>query len=207
MNACEMCGDEAEQRYLCDRCTASLARRLAEFPALYGELADCLVPRRSGFGEFVSSAPAGPRSPLDEDVLDLVALGGAARVLEARRADVQRVRWPEHGAPPAEGVMAACRWLGMELDWIVAHYPAAGELAGELRALEGEARSIVGDPAPRPQRLGTCVAVTDAAGTVCGAFIDRLPGQTRVRCPWCGYVYATGLDWMRLQHFQPKESV
>ncbi|ODA69539.1 hypothetical protein APS67_006343 [Streptomyces sp. AVP053U2] len=93
----------------------------------------------------------------------------------------------------------------MELDWIVEHYPAAGDLAREIRELETAARSIVGDPAPRPQRIGQCVALV-GDGVVCGAVISRLPGQTRLPCRWCGYVYATEQDWLALLHYQPSRT-
>lgn len=207
--SCGLCDRDLERGYLCTKDTVQLATRLEEMPALFEELTECLVPRRSGPAEYVTAAVAGPRSPLDEDVLDLVDGGHVAEVLELWRADVQRVRWPTHGAPPVEAGMArrvavTCRWLGMELDWIAVEYPAAGDLAREVRTLEAGMRSVVGDPAPRPQRLGTCVAI-DEEGVVCGAVIKRLPGQTRVKCAWCGYVYATAQDWLRLQHFQPSE--
>lgn len=206
MTVCELCGEAADGRYLCGRHTVALAKRLEDLPVLHDELVQCLVPRRYGWGEIVSTkGAAGPRSPLDENVLDEMNSGHMAAVIHSWRVDVQRVRWPQHAAPPPAGLSADCRWLGMELEWIAARYPAAGDLAREVRELELSARSIVGDPAPRPQRLGLCVAV-DGEGVVCGAVIKRLPGQTRVRCDWCGYSYETAQDWMRLQHFQPKEA-
>lgn len=210
MNAsCGLCEGDLEHGYLCEGDARALAGRLERLPALFAELAAHLVPRRSGFGEHVSTGPAGPRSPLNEDVIDL-RQGGIVLVLESWRADVQRVRWPNHGAPPAEGgidrrVMAACRWLGMELEWIAAEYPAAGDLAREVREMEGAALSIVGEPPPRPQRLGTCVALT-GDGTACGAVISRLPGQARVRCRWCSYVYESERSWLLLLGGQPKEN-
>lgn len=209
--SCGLCEQPIAAGYLCTRHSVALAKQLQEIPALFAEVTECLVPRSAGIQEIVSTvAAAGPRSPLDEDVLDLVGGGHVALVLEGWRADVQRVRWPSHGAPPVEAGMArrvavTARWLEMELDWIAAEYPAAGDLAREVRTLEAGMRSVVGDPAPRLQRLGTCIAV-DVEGVVCGAVVSRLPGQTRVQCRWCSYTYATGLDWMRLQHFQPQES-
>ncbi len=207
--SCGLCERDIEHGYLCERDTLALAGRLERLPALFAELAAHLVPRRSGPAEYVSSGPAGPRSPLNEDVIDL-RQGGIVLVLESWRADVQRVRWPQHGAPPTEGgmgrrVVVACRWLGMELEWIAAEYPAAGDLAREVREMEGAALSIVGEAPPRPQRLGTCVAV-DGEGVVCGAVISRLPGQGRVPCRWCGYVYESERDWLLLLHHQVKES-
>ncbi|MFJ4785488.1 hypothetical protein [Streptomyces sp. NPDC088794] len=207
MTTCELCGDDTGGRYLCERDTVALAGRLAELPLLYDELVQCLVPRRSGFGEIVATrGAAGPRSPLNEDVLDEMGTGGMAAVVHSWRVDVQRVRWPQHSAPPPGGLGADARWLAMELEWIAEHYPAAGELAREVRELERAARSVVGDPVPRRQRLGLCVAVTDDAGTVCGAVLSRLPGET-LRCRWCRTEYRTEQDLLLLQFHQPKEAV
>ncbi|RMB81298.1 hypothetical protein [Streptomyces shenzhenensis] len=203
---CELCGN-VTSGYLCTRHRERLAAGLQELPALYDEVGECLVPRRSGWGEIVATkSAAGPRSPINEDVLDTVTWGRAAEVMRLWRTDVRHVRWPHRGAPPPGGLAEDCRWLAQQLDWIVAAYPAAGEIAREVQELELQARSVVGDPLPRAQRLGTCVAVTDDQGTVCGAVISRMPGQTRLACRWCGYVYATAQDWARLQHFQPAES-
>ncbi|KMS74531.1 hypothetical protein ACH49_22445 [Streptomyces leeuwenhoekii] len=202
---CELCGAEASGRYLCERHTVKLAASLDALPALHAELAIHLVPRRTGPAELVTAGAAGPRSPLNEDVLDLVHGRHMTEVMESWREDVQRVRWPQHTPPPPAGLASACRWLAMELEWVVSHYPAAGDLAREVRELEDAALSIVGAPRPRPQRLGTCVAVgTD--GVVCGAVVSRLPGQCRVTCRWCGYTYESERDWLMLLHLQPKES-
>jgi hypothetical protein len=204
VSACELCGDDAGQRYLCERHTVALAKRLADLPTLYAEVGECLVPRRSGWGDIIATkGAAGPRSPLDEDVLDTVTWGRAAEVMRLWRVDVQRVRWPHHSPPPPPADLAAdCRWLGMELGWIVDHYPGTGDLAREVGELESQARAIVGDPAPRPQRLGTCIAVTDRKGTVCGAVISRLPGQTLLTCRWCRTTYGPD-DYLTLAAFQP----
>lgn len=200
---CELCGNAASG-YLCVRHGEQLAARLQDLPALYREVGECLVPRRSGWGEIIATkGAAGPRSPIDEDVLDTVTWGRAAEVTHLWRVDVQRVRWPAHGAPPPADLAADCRWLAMELDWITASYPAAGDLAREVSELESAARSIVGDPAPRRQRIGTCVAITDSG--VCGAVISRLPGETRLTCRWCGCVYEGARSLLVLSHFQPDE--
>ncbi|WP_326729733.1 hypothetical protein [Streptomyces phaeochromogenes] len=207
--ACGLCGEQLQHGYLCHRHALALAERLEQLPALFAELAEHLVPRRSGFGELVTASTAGPRSPVNEDVIDL-RQGGVVLIVESWRTDVQRVRWPRHSPPPIEGgmdrrVLTACRWLGMELEWIAEHYTAAGELAREVRELEGGMLAIVGDPPPRPQRLGTCIAVTDDQGTVCGAPLTRLPGQT-LRCRQCRTAYRNELDMLLLLHYQPRES-
>ncbi|MFC7842520.1 hypothetical protein [Streptomyces sp. NPDC057382] len=207
-DTCELCGAETGGLYLCGRHAVQLARRLDDLPTLYDEVGQCLVPRGHSWGEIVSTrGAASPRSPLDEDVLDNVNAARAGEVMHLWRVDVQRVRWPRHGAPPPADLAADCRWLAMELEWIVAHYPGTGDLAREVGELEKQARSIVGDPAPRPQRLGTCVAVVDDEGSVCGAVVSRAPGQTRLTCRWCGTVYASEQDWLLLLHYQPKGPV
>ncbi|MHB9862160.1 hypothetical protein [Streptomyces sp. YIM S03343] len=206
MTTCTICPADAGNRYLCERDTITLAKRLAELPALHDELLQCLVPRRTTWGEIIATkGAAGPRSPLDEDVLDEMSSHTMGEVVHSWRVDVQRVRWPQHTAPAPAGLAADCRWLAMELDWITAQYPAAGDLAREVRALEHRTRAIVGDPAPRPQRIGVCVAVVDHRGTVCGAALTRLPGQT-VRCRVCRTAYRTETDLLLLRYYQPRES-
>ncbi|MER5600534.1 hypothetical protein [Streptomyces sp. NPDC002265] len=201
---CELCGEPGEA-YLCERDTRRLAGRLAVLPELARELAMHLVPARTGPAEHVSAAPGGSRPPISLAVFDELHGNRAGEVLHSWRVDVQRERWPHHAPPPPAGLPADCRWLSMELGWIAAEYPAAGELAREVRDLEAQLRSLVGDPVPRPQRLGLCVAVTDDKGTVCGAVLSRLPGQP-VRCRWCRTEYRTETDLLLLAHYQPRES-
>ncbi|MFJ2719018.1 hypothetical protein [Streptomyces sp. NPDC087437] len=203
MTQCELCNEETNGRRLCERHTVKLAASLDALPALHAELAVHLVPRRTGPAELVTAGAAGPRSPLNEDVLDLVHGRHMAAVMESWREDVQRVRWPQYTPPPPAGLASACRWLAMELDWVVVHYPAAADLAREVWGLEDAALSIVGAPRPRPQRLGTCVARGED-GVVCGAVIKRMPGQSRVTCRWCSYTYESERDWLMLLAGQPK---
>lgn len=204
MTLCGLCGRDAGQNYLCGSDATALAKRLDELPVLYAEVAECLVPRRSGWGEIVATrGAAGPRSPIDEDVLDTVNMGRAAEVVHLWRVDVQRVRWPRHGAPPQEGLDADCRWLGMELDWIAAHYPAVGDLAGEVRTLESQARTVVGDPVPKRKVVGLCIAVVDDQGTVCGAEITHRAGESKLVCRACHCVYKGQQELLLLLHYQP----
>lgn len=204
MTLCGLCGRDADQKYLCGSDATALAKRLDELPVLYAEVTECLVPRRSGWGEIVATrGAAGPRSPLDEDVLDTVNLARASEVMHSWRVDVQRVRWPRHGAPPPAGLDADCRWLAMELDWIAANYPEAGDLASEVRALEQQARSVVGDPVPKRKVVGQCIAVVDDQGTVCGADITHRAGESRLVCRTCRCVYEGQQDLLLLLHYQP----
>ncbi|MET8982111.1 hypothetical protein ABZX85_41665 [Streptomyces sp. NPDC004539] len=201
---CGICDEETDGAYLCERDTLALAARLADLPALYDEVTECLVPRGHGWGDVVATkSAAGPRAPLNEDVIDTTNTVRAAELTHMWRVDVQRVRWPQHAAPLPAGLAADCRWLGMELEWIAGQYPGAGDFAREMRELEGQARSIVGDPVPRRQRIGLCVAVTDDQGTVCGAVLSRLPGEP-LTCRWCRTEYRTEQDLLLLKHYQPQ---
>jgi len=202
---CGLCGDEADNRYLCKRDAEKLAERLADLPTLYDELVHCLVPRRRGWGEIVSTkSAAGPQSPLNEAVLDEMNTGHMTAVVHSWRVDVQRIRWPQHTAPPPSGLTADCRWLAMELDWIATHYPAAGDLAREVRTLEVQARSVVGDPVPQRKVVGQCIALVDDKGTVCGADITHRAGESRLVCRVCRCVYDGQTDLLLLLHYQPK---
>lgn len=202
--SCGLCGTDTAG-HLCKRDAVKLAERLADLPVLYDELMHCLVPRQYGWGEIVSTKQAaGPRSPLNETVLDEIGTGEMAAVIHARRVDIQRVRWPHHAAPPPDGLAADCRWLGMELDWIVEHYPAAAELAREARSLEAKARDVVGDPIPRRKTIGQCVAVVDDLGTVCGADITHRMGESRLKCHACHTVYEGQQSLLLLLHYQPQ---
>ncbi|MEU9405062.1 hypothetical protein AB0E08_05040 [Streptomyces sp. NPDC048281] len=204
--SCGLCETDLADGYLCPGDTLALAGRLERMPKLYVALAGFLTPAARGITERVQSSGA-PALPVDEAVLDL-RYGGIALVLEQWRSDVQRVRgWGEPAVTgdPGQRVMRAARWLGMELSWIAASYPAAGDLAREVRELEGACLSIVGALPERGRRIGQCVSV-DASGVACGATIRQLPGQTRLVCEWCHCVYSTAQDWALLAHYQSKEA-
>ncbi|MEU5769821.1 hypothetical protein ABZ782_28290 [Streptomyces asoensis] len=204
--SCGLCERDLEHGYLCPGDTLALAERLDRMPKLYAALAGFLAPAARGGAERVSTGRTDPGLPVDETVLDL-RYGGIALVLEGWRSDVQRVRgW---GEPAVTGdverrVLAASRWLGMSLDWIAAAYPAAGDLAREVKELEGAALSIVGALPERGRRIGQCVSI-DSSGVICGAVIRHQPGQTRLVCEWCHAVYATEQDWLLLLHHQPQQ--
>jgi hypothetical protein len=204
MNTCGLCGADTGTAYLCTRDATRLAERLADLPVLFEELVSCLVPRSYGWGEIVSTkAAAGPRSPLNEDVLDEMTTGAMANALHSWRVKVQHVRWPQHSAPPPAGLAADCRWLAMELDWVTAHFPAAADLAREVRSFEAQARAVVGDPVPQRKVVGQCVALVDDQGTVCGAEITHRAGESRLVCRSCRCVYEGQNDLLLLLHYQP----
>lgn len=199
---CRLCGAPATG-HLCEWDARTLAARLARLPGLVTELGEHLVPRCTGLVEHTAHAAPGPRAPIDLDVVDLVGRGEITAAMENWRTAVQRARWPHHAPPPADGLMAACRWLAMELDWIVDNYEPSADLARDVRRIEATILAIVGDPPPRPKVIGQCVAITDDAGTVCGADITHLTGQTRLTCRTCRTVYATQQDLLLLLHYQP----
>jgi hypothetical protein len=203
--ACGLCDRALEDGYLCPGDTLALAERLGRMPKLYEALAGFLAPVSAPPGERVSGS-GGSRLPVNEAVLDL-RYGGIALVLESWLSDVQSCRgW---GEPVVVGgmehrVRQAARSLGANLEWIASSYPAAGDLAREVRELEGSALSIVGVTRERGRRIGQCVAA-DASGVVCGATIRHLPGETVLVCPWCGYVYEER-EFLTLARLQPAEN-
>ncbi|MET7914438.1 hypothetical protein ABZU45_00605 [Streptomyces avermitilis] len=203
--SCGLCDRDLEHGYLCPGDTLGLAERLERMPKMYAALAGFLAPASAPAGERVSGS-AGARLPVNEAVLDL-RYGGIALVLESWLSDVQLCRgW---GQPAIEGgvedrVRRAARSLFANLEWIAASYPAAGDLAREVREMEGAALSIVGATKDRGRRIGQCVAV-DVSGVVCGATIRHQRGETKLVCPWCSYVYEER-DFLTLARLQPRES-
>ncbi|WP_411078487.1 hypothetical protein [Streptomyces sp. cmx-10-25] len=205
MNTCGLCGTST-RGILCTRHRDKLAASLAELPALYDEVGECLVPRRSGWGDIIPTrGSAGPQSPINEDVLDTVNWGRAAELVRSWRADVRRVRWPHRGATPPGGLKEDCRWLAQEVQWIADAYPAAADLTREIWTLEAQARNVVGDPAPLRKVVGTCIAPVDDQGTVCGAEITHCAGESRLVCRSCRCVYEGQNDLLLLLHYQPRE--
>ncbi|MFG2855679.1 hypothetical protein ACGFZ9_34265 [Streptomyces mirabilis] len=204
--SCGLCERDLEHGVLCPGDALALAERLERMPKLYAALAGFLAPASAPPGERVSGS-GGSRLPVNEAVLDL-RYGGIALVLESWLSDVQDSRgW---GQPAVQGgveerVRRAARSLSANLEWIAASYPAAGDLAREVREMEGAALSIVGAAPDRGRRIGLCVN-SDQSGVLCGAPIRHHPGQTKLVCDWCRCTYATEQDWLLLRHYQPKES-
>lgn len=204
MTACGLCGN-ATSGQLCLRHQEQLAKGLAELPGLYAEVVECLVPRRSSWGDIIPTrGSAGPRSPINEDVVDTVNWGRAAEVIRMWREDVRRVRWPHRGAPPSGSLGADCAWLTRQIDWIAAAYPAAGDLAREVWTLEQQARTVTGDPLPRRRTVGQCINAVGDDGVMCGAAITHAAGESRLVCQVCHCVYEGRQDLLLLLHYQPE---
>jgi hypothetical protein len=204
--SCGLCEREMQEGYLCPADARALGERLERLPLAYKALEGFLAPAAHGGAEHVSRAHAGASMPVDEAVLDL-RYGGVALVVEGWLGAVQEARgWgqPAIGGTIEDRVKRAARSLHANLEWIAASYPAAGDLASEIREMEGACLSIVGALPERGRRIGNCVAV-DASGVVCGAVLRHHNGETRLVCPWCQTSYGPQ-DWLTLKLYQPNEA-
>ncbi|MFJ1581759.1 hypothetical protein ACIOC1_00280 [Streptomyces sp. NPDC088197] len=198
---CELCERPAGYAYLCEACAQALGQELAAMPHLYRDLAEELVPlgsnwpRSNGGHGTQTDAPM----PLVERPLVLRGPGGIVGVLEDWRAALHSDRgWvPPRLAPGVEPrVHAAVKALIVELPWIVACWPQAGEFAAEIRSLYRDASSVTA-PAERPGvRMGYCPAIRD--GALCGAVLRLPPGVDAITCAWCQAEYPQRLwPWLR----------
>jgi hypothetical protein len=204
--SCGLCERQLEHGYLCPADTRALGERLDRLPVAYKALGAFLAPAGHPGTEHVSSGHAGAALPVNEAVLDL-RYGGIALVVEGWLSAVQEARgWGEpavHGSIE-DRVKRAARSLHANLEWVAAEYPAAGDLASEIREVERACLSVVGAAPDRGRRIGLCVAV-DASGEACGAVIRHRAGETVLICPWCRTSYGPE-DWLMLKQYQPKES-
>ncbi|QFZ75077.1 hypothetical protein GFH48_19000 [Streptomyces fagopyri] len=207
--SCGVCERDLEFGYLCPGDILALAERLEQLPGLADALSGALAPAARPVTERVTTSGYGPSTPVNDSALELW-YGGMATVLERWRSDIQS--WKGWGEPVVEGsvehrVRAACRWIGMNLEWIAAEYPSAGDLGKEVRELKSAALSILGDGRGgegRGKLLGRCVNA-DASGAACGAPIRHREGEATLVCEWCHCVYRDEQDWLLLLHYQPKE--
>lgn len=214
MSVCLLCDQPDETgAYLCHRCTRILAEQLRRLPALYRALAAFLSPATQGTRHGGHAQAVDGALPVSEHVLDLRGPGGMVATLESWREalhDARRWPAPALGISIPNRVGSAAAALHHSLDWIVQHWPAAGDLAREIRDLHGAAASVVHPRLveERGTRLGACPSV-DASGVICGAILRHYPGTKAVACQWCGCTYppATwpGLKtWM--DHDEQKEA-
>ena len=191
MTDCGMCETPIEHGYLCPSDTRALADRLHRMPWFYTALAGFLTPAvRPSEGTRTGRAYA--PLPVSEHVLDLRGPGGLVGVLEDWHRAMQRDRGLT--APPVYGSIenriGRAAWaLARNAPSIAAEWPAAGDLAHEIRDVERSVASIVGAvDRPRGQRLGPCPAQhTD--GSLCGAILRLQPGEQVVTCQWCGSTF------------------
>ena len=199
---CHLCQQAQEtDAYLCRPCTEQAAQQLAAFPHLYRDLADELLPLGSNWprGNGGHGTRAHAPMPLAEEPLVLRGPGGIVGVLEDWRTALHDDRgWTPPVAPAGiePRVRAAAEALTVNLPWIAAQWPVAGDFATEIRDLYRAVTSITA-PAERPGvRIGYCPAVYD--GVLCGAVL-RLPhGTDTITCAWCRAEYPQRLwAWLR----------
>lgn len=212
MNLCGLCEQQLEHGHLCPGCTRATLDRLNRMPRLWEALAAFLAPGSSASTPTGRTRAAEAPLPVREHVLNLRAAGGIAGVLEDWRRAMQEDRgWGPPAIPADVGrrVAVAARGLAMNMDWIAAEWPMAGEMAAELRSLEGDVLTIVDpeDPADRRRRVGTrigsCVAAVD--GGVCGAVLRVYPGDALLVCRWCGTEYGPE-QYLMLKALQPADA-
>ncbi|MFF3643413.1 hypothetical protein [Streptomyces sp. NPDC002564] len=187
---CGLCERALEDGYLCPGCARGLAERLDRAPRWYDALAAFLQPAATGPAVGTRTRVEAPL-PLAEAPLTLRGPGGIVAVLEDWRDAMQADRgWgtPVRAGDTARRVRVAARALSINVEWIASSWPAAGDLAAEIRDLERAVRSIVApvDPADRLIRMGPCPTPLDGDGARCGAVLTRRPGEGTVSCRWCG---------------------
>lgn len=213
MNVCGLCERQLEHGYLCPGCTLATTTRLNRMPKLWNALAAFLAPSSGGSPQYGRTHPAEAPLPVRENVLSLRAVGGIAGVLEDWRSAMQADRgWGTPAIPADVGrrVTVAARALSINMDWIAAGWPLAGDMAGEVRSLEGDVLSIVDPEDPEERRLrrgtriGYCVAQFPG-GEVCGAVLRSYPGEASLTCRWCSTVYEPK-HYLLLKELQPAES-
>ncbi|WP_405695233.1 hypothetical protein OHA99_09315 [Streptomyces coelicoflavus] len=210
MNLCGLCEQQLEHGHLCPGCTRATLERLNRMPKLWAALAAFLAPGSSTSTPTGRTRAAEAPLPVREHVLNLRAAGGIAGVLEDWRRAMQEDRgWgpPAILADVGRRVAVAARGLAMNMDWIAAEWPMAGEMAAEVRALEADVLTIVDpeDPTDRRHRVGTrighCVAAVE--GGVCGAVLRAYPGDALLVCRWCGTEYGPE-QYLMLKALQPE---
>ncbi|MFJ2631086.1 hypothetical protein ACIO6U_03855 [Streptomyces sp. NPDC087422] len=170
-------------------------------PGLYAALAAFLAPagRRP---ELVSTRPVEAPLPVSGPVLDLRAPGGMVGTLEDWRSALhEALAWtqPVPRGSIEDRVKAAANGLHVNMLWIAASWPAAGDLAQEIRDLHRDITSIT-NPPERGHRAGNCPALYN--GVLCGAVLRLPQGGSVITCTWCKATYPPA-TWAGLRAAQP----
>ncbi|WP_371624071.1 hypothetical protein OG245_15270 [Streptomyces sp. NBC_01116] len=182
---------------LCVHCTTTLTRQLQQLPRMYAGLGLLLAPSMAtGQGRGGKGGPA--PLPIDGDTFDLRREFDTVYAWLSAVHDARRMRTPRLAGDTLTRLHTAVAGLLAHMPWIVATWPGAGDLAGEIGELHRNASSVVDpDPRPRGRRIGHCPAAhTD--GSLCGAVLTLQPGETVVSCPWCSASYPPAL-WAGLK--------
>lgn len=161
-----------DQAWLCDRCSRTLERILAELPALADDL-DLTITRQAklGQGSLASNRSEERPVPFDEAAatalrdLRSTCVGSVKLVIEERGLTV----WPLNTVP------GMGRFLFAHHDWI-RHHEAAVEILGEFVAITRTVRTVI-DRHPTRTRfaVGPCPE-KDEDGAPC-------PGEIRAHFP------------------------
>lgn len=192
---CELCERPAGDAYLCASCSQDTTDRLRRLPALYAALGALLAPGRGGSGGR-GPTPVEPPAPARLDVVDARYGFGALPVWARALADDRQQPAPIPAADDLGAqVVAACTALSAASAWIASSWPAAGDLAREVRDLHDAARTMVG-AVDLPARMGNCPKKVH--GSPCGAVLLLPDGAQVIRCDWCGATYPPGV-WAALK--------
>jgi hypothetical protein len=210
VTTCGLCERQLEHGYLCPGCTLATTQRLDRMPLLWDALVAFLAPGGGVAPQYGRTRAAEAPLPVRENVLNLRAAGGIAGVLEDWRDAMQADRgWGVPAVPADVGrrVVVAARALSMNIEWIAAAWPLAGEMALEVRGLERDVLSIVDpeDPIDRRHRHGTRIGLCVAQfvdSEVCGAVLRSYPGEETLTCRWCATEYGPD-DYLMLKALQP----
>jgi hypothetical protein len=192
---CLLCERPLGDAYLCPGCSRDLADRLGRLPALYAALGSMLTPERGSGGGRTAAAVEAPL-PLRPDVADQRADFAVLEVwARALAQDRQQPAPVPAGDDLGARVTAACTALAAAVPWIAAAWPAAEDVAREVRQLHDDARSVVGTE-DLPARMGRCPQLVH--GEPCGAELLLPSGAQILTCPWCAASYPPGV-WAALR--------
>ncbi|MFD5975541.1 hypothetical protein [Streptomyces bacillaris] len=188
---------------LCVHCTTRLTGQLQQLPRMYEALAGHLAPG-SGSGQGRSSKGGPAPLPVRIDVLDLRAEFEAVCGWLSAVHDARGLRAPRLAGDTLTRLHTAVAGLLAHMPWIVV-WPYAHDLATEIGDLHRSASSVVDpDPRPRGRRIGHCQSI-DTSGTICGAVLRLAPGETVVRCDWCGMSWPPA-TWTQLRAWQAENA-
>lgn len=180
---------------ICDRpatyrvhpgCQQRLADNLNALPGLYRDL-EQVLPAGRGHGDGPVSGSRHAPLPVRLDVLDLRARGGIEGILTTWERDVRGLLgWcpPPFRGSIEQTVDGSARFLHDQVPWLCDQHPAVRELAQEIAATVGHARSAVtGERRERPLRV---VCATDG----CGGILRITLNCDGRRCPRCQTSYS-----------------
>ncbi|MFF9639412.1 hypothetical protein ACF1D2_33135 [Streptomyces bacillaris] len=188
---------------LCVHCTATLTQQLQQLPRMYAGLGILLAPSMAtGQGRGGKGGPA--PLPLNGDTFDLRREFDTVYAWLSAVHDARGLRGPRLAGDALTRLHTAVAGLLAHMPWIVV-WDHAHDLAQEIRDLHRDATTIVDpDPRPRGRRIGHCQAI-DTSGAICGSVLRLAPGETVVRCDWCGMAWPPA-TWTQLRAWQAENA-